>query len=101
MIQVWDRVVRLVHWSVAILVIANFFNDSGAEWHRYAGYLAGGLVIVRIVWGFTSSGYARFTCWWPGLRVIWNYARAVVAGNAPRYIGINPLGALMALVMWA
>jgi cytochrome b len=101
MIRVWDRVVRLVHWSVVLLVFANFLNESGSDWHRYGGYLAGGLVIMRIVWGFISSGYARFTRWWPGLRAISNYARAVAAGKAPRYIGINPLGASMAVLIWA
>lgn len=100
MIKVWDRIVRLVHWSLAVLLITNFLNDSGGDWHRYGGYLAGALVITRILWGFISRGYARFSTWWPEKRAVRRYALALFAGKETRYIGINPLGALMALVIW-
>jgi cytochrome b len=100
MIEVWDRVVRLVHWSVALLVIANFLNESGSNWHRYGGYVAGALVIVRMVWGFCSRGHARFSNWWPGFQALRCYASALVAGQAPRCLSINPLGACMALLIW-
>lgn len=99
MIEVWDRVVRFVHWSVAALVLANFIIDS-RPWHRYAGYLAVALVALRLAWGFASSGYARFSRWWPGTRDIITYLCETIAGNAPRYIGINPLGASMAVLLW-
>lgn len=99
MIDVWDRVVRTVHWSVAALVLANFVIESGPR-HRYAGYLAAALVALRLIWGFTSSGYACFSRWWPGIGQIVAYLRATLAGNAPRYIGINPMGASMAVVLW-
>lgn len=99
MIEVWDRVVRFVHWSVATLVLANFFIESGPR-HRYIGYLAVALVALRLVWGFTSSGYARFSRWWPGIREIITYLRQTMAGNAPRYLGINPMGASMAVLLW-
>ncbi|QDZ27318.1 cytochrome b/b6 domain-containing protein [Noviherbaspirillum sp. UKPF54] len=99
MIDVWDRVVRFVHWSVAALVLANFFIETG-RWHRYAGYLAAALVALRLAWGFTAPGYARFSRWWPGFRKIVTYLRQTIAGQAPRYIGINPMGASMAVLLW-
>ena len=100
MIRVWDPVVRLIHWSVALLAAANFLNEDGASWHRYGGYLAGALVMARIAWGCVSRGHARFSRWWPGIGGVLRYARALAAGNAPRFIGINPLGASMALLIW-
>ena len=99
MIEVWDRVVRFVHWSVAALVLANFLIDTGPR-HRYAGYLAVALVALRLIWGCISSGYARFSRWWPGFGEIIPYLRATIAGKAPRYIGINPMGASMAVALW-
>ncbi|HJV50850.1 MAG TPA: cytochrome b/b6 domain-containing protein [Noviherbaspirillum sp.] len=99
MIEVWDRVVRFVHWNVAALVLANFLIDTGPR-HRYAGYLAVALVALRLIWGCISSGYARFSRWWPGFGEIIPYLRATIAGKAPRYIGINPMGASMAVALW-
>lgn len=99
MVEVWDRIVRVVHWSVAVLVLANFFIESG-PWHRYAGYLAAALVALRVVWGITSTGYARFARWWPGIGEIISYFRETIAGKAPRYLGINPMGASMAVLLW-
>ncbi|WP_052452192.1 cytochrome b/b6 domain-containing protein [Noviherbaspirillum autotrophicum] len=99
MIAVWDRIVRFVHWSVAALVLANFVFETGPL-HRYAGYLAVALVALRLVWGFTATGYARFSCWWPGFGKTVTYLRQTIAGRAPRYIGINPMGAAMAVLLW-
>ncbi|RZI43266.1 cytochrome B [Herbaspirillum sp. HC18] len=100
MIQVWDRLVRIVHWSVALLVLGNFLNEDGSAWHRYAGYLAASLVLVRLCWGLVSTGYAGFSCWWPGFGNIVSYLRATFSGKVPRYLGINPLGAAMASTIW-
>ncbi|WP_019140580.1 cytochrome b/b6 domain-containing protein [Noviherbaspirillum massiliense] len=100
MIEVWDRLVRFVHWSVAALVLGNFFNESGETWHRYAGYLAVALVALRLCWGFLSTGHARFSRWWPGIRGILAYLRATSTGKVPRHLGINPAGAAMAVLLW-
>ncbi|TFV92778.1 cytochrome B [Oxalobacteraceae bacterium OM1] len=100
MIVVWDRLVRLVHWSVALLVLGNFLNEDGATWHRYAGYAAAALVGIRLLRGFLGRGYAGFAQWWPGLGELRDYLCALLAGRAPHPVGINPAGAVMAATMW-
>ena len=100
MVRVWDLPVRIVHWSVALLVIGNFLNEDGSAWHRYAGYLAASLVTLRLCWGFVSHGHAHFSRWWPGFSGLATYLRATLAGNAPRHLGINPAGAAMATMIW-
>lgn len=100
MTVVWDRLVRFVHWSVALAFAANFFNESGSAWHRYIGYAAAGLVLLRLGWGMGSSGYARFANWWPDRAGILSHLRALLAGRAFRHLGITPLGALMAGAIW-
>lgn len=100
LVRVWDRIVRTVHWGVALLILANFLNESGSSWHRYAGYAAASLVLARWVWGCISRGYAGFSNWWPGFTGIRNYLHATLAGNAARFIGINPAGACMAVLLW-
>lgn len=94
-VYVWDRVVRLVHWSLAALVLANLFLLEGPA-HRWAGYAALALVGLRLAWGIAGSPPARFAAWWPTLARL----RAHFSGNRiPR--GHNPLGALMVLTLLA
>jgi cytochrome b len=100
MIPVWDRLVRLLHWGVALLVLWNFLNEDGSPLHRYAGYGAVALVLLRLVWGCVSGGHAHFSRWWPGMAGILAYLRATLHGAAPRHLGINPAGAAMAAAIW-
>ncbi|WP_307838968.1 hypothetical protein [Deefgea sp. CFH1-16] len=39
-IKVWDPVVRVLHWSLAIAVLGNFLNEEGDLIHRWEGYAA-------------------------------------------------------------
>lgn len=100
MTVVWDRLVRLVHWGVALAFAANFLNESGSFWHRTIGYAAAGLVLLRLGWGVGSSGYARFANWWPDGAGVLSHLRALLAGRAFRRLGMTPLGALMAVSIW-
>lgn len=100
MVKVWDRVVRGTHWSVAALVFFQFLNEDGAPLHRYAGYLAGALVLLRLAWSTRASGFAHYSKWLPSVTRIKTYLRAARNGRAPRMLGLNPLGACMALLIW-
>ena len=102
MVAVWDPLVRLTHWSVALLVFGNFVNESGSRtWHRYAGYACVVLVLARMLWGRVGNGHARFSRWRPTISGVSVYLRVMLAGNPPRYLGHNPLGACMVLLLWA
>ncbi len=101
MVKVWDRVVRGTHWSVAALVFFQFLNEDGAALHRYAGYLAGALVLLRLAWSTRASGFAHYSKWLPSPTRIKTYLRTARHGRAPRMLGLNPLGACMALLIWS
>ena len=100
-IQIWDPLVRLLHWALAILVIANFLNEDGAFYHRWIGYTASAIVVVRIIWGFVGSKHARFSGWFPTPARVVEYTRLKLKGQAPRHLGHNPLGALMIFALIA
>lgn len=95
-IRVWDLLVRSVHWSLAALIVVELFNEAGANpWHRYLGYLAAALIVVRLVWGCGDRGHISLT------------SMAASARRAPSYfvlrspsIGHTPPGALMAFALW-
>lgn len=56
---VWDPFVRIFHWSlVGAFAVAFYYHES--VWdrliHVQAGYVAGGLLVARIVWGLMQTG---------------------------------------------
>jgi len=90
-LRVWDVVVRLTHWSVAAIVCYDLIDDSGDQMHRVLGYVAAGLVLFRILWGFIGSEHARFRAWLPRPAGVLAHARAMARLAEPG-AGITVLG---------
>jgi cytochrome b len=100
-VSVWDPLVRIAHWSVAILVAVEMLNEAGANpWHRYLGYTAGALVMVRLAWGLCGSRYARLTAMAQRAKHVVPYLRSSQRTKVQDYAGHNPLGACMAFALW-
>ena len=98
---VWDVFVRTVHWTLAALIAIELFNEAGANpWHRYFGYAAGALVLARLAWGLGPVGEARLARMLGTAREAPAYLGALRAGRTRTYLGHNPLGALMAFMLW-
>lgn len=94
--KVWDIVVRLFHWSLVACVLANLLLlEEGDPPHRWAGYIALGLIVLRLVWGFVGSRHARFASFFPTPSRLKAHLGAVKQGRHPQTVGHNPLGALM------
>ncbi|MFT3819356.1 MAG: cytochrome b/b6 domain-containing protein [Rubrivivax sp.] len=101
-VRVWDRAVRLLHWALVACVAAAWFTrDLRGPWHEWLGYGAAAIVASRLAWGFAGSPYARFAQFVRAPAATLAYARAVLAGAAPRYLGHNPLGGWMVLALLA
>ena len=63
-LRVWDPVVRVFHWSLVAAFFLAYFTepeDSGFAVHVWAGYFVGGLIVLRVIWGFIGSKHARFS----------------------------------------
>lgn len=96
--RVWDPIVRLFHWTVAGGVVANLaFLKHARTPHSYVGDVVA--VAVRLVWGLFARGDARLASFIPGPRAFVGYARALLARRDPRYLGHNPAGAAMAILL--
>ncbi|MDD5460442.1 MAG: cytochrome b/b6 domain-containing protein [Methylococcales bacterium] len=100
LIKVWDLPIRIFHW----LLVAGFFvayltEDDLLNVHVWAGYLVLGLLLFRLVWGFTGNNYARFSSFLCSPVQSAAYVKDVIAAKAKRYIGHNPAGALMILLL--
>ena len=100
-IRVWDPLVRILHWALAICVIANLLNEDGETIHRWLGYTASAIVVARVFWGLVGSRYARFADWFPTRSRLVPYVKALLHNRAPRYVGHNPAGATMMLALMA
>lgn len=101
-IKVWDPLVRFFHWTVAGGVILNLTllrHDQTP--HLYAGYAVVTALLVRLGWGFLARGHARFASFVPGPRRLSAYLRAMAMRREPRYVGHNPAGAAMILLLMA
>ena len=100
LIKVWDLPLRIFHWLlVAGFVIAYLTEDDLLTVHVWAGYLVFGLLLFRLVWGFIGNDYARFSNFLcsPVKSVV--YVKEVVALKSKRYLGHNPAGAAMILLL--
>ena len=98
-VKVWDPLVRLAHWGLAAAIVADLVNEAGANpWHRWIGYAALALVVVRLAWGCFGSGHARLSAM---ARSAANLGAYLSGANALAHAGHNPLGALMAFALWA
>jgi cytochrome b len=102
MILVWDPLVRVFHWTLATCFIAAYLLTEGnGAIHQALGYLAGGLVALRIAWGFIGPSRARFADFVPSRRSLFVYVRDMSRGREQRYIGHNPAGGVMILALLA
>jgi len=99
-IKVWDPLVRFFHWSlVSAFIIAFITEDDFLTIHSWAGYLILGLLIIRIIWGFVGSRYARFSDFVYSTENIKQFLKDTLALKAKRYIGHNPAGGAMVILL--
>jgi cytochrome b len=99
-IKVWDPAVRVFHWALVLAFTTAYL--SGEDWltvHVYAGYTVLGLVAFRLLWGLIGTRHARFSDFVASPRAALAYARDAVLLRARRYVGHNPAGGLMILLV--
>lgn len=105
----WDLPIRLFHWTLVALLIfawvsyryAEDFEDFLLKMHRWNGLAILTLLVWRVLWGFAGSSTARFANFVKGPKAAVGYGRDLVIGRPRRYLGHNPLGAAMVIVMLA
>jgi cytochrome b len=98
-VRVWDPFVRIFHWLLATVVLVNWFMDEPLWMHTWLGYLAAGLVILRIVWGFIGPENAQFINFVRGPRLVLEYVAGLVRFSSRRYLGHSPAGGAMIVAL--
>jgi len=99
-INVWDPLVRVFHWSLALFFVISYASgEEESLLHPWSGYAISTLLLVRLVWGFIGPKHARFSDFVYSKTQIISYAKGLINGDAKCYIGHNPLGGLMVVVL--
>jgi cytochrome b len=104
-VPVWDFPTRAFHWTLAVAVVTSYAT-GGEEgvWfvvHTVSGYAVALLLAFRLVWGFVGSVHSRFTDFVYSGRSVKDYAKRLLRFSPPRFVGHNPLGGWMVILMLA
>lgn len=95
---IWSKYTRFIHWTVATIVLLNaFVLEEGDPPHRYLGYVAVALVILRGIIGFKGMKYERFSNFPIGE---WKEFLQTHFKRTHHYIGHNPLASLTYFFVW-
>lgn len=98
----WDPLLRLAHWGIAAVVLANYaFTKEGGSVHIALGWAGMALLLLRLIWGFVGPREARFASFPPNPMAALRHLGGLLRGKAPQYPSHNPAGALMAYALWA
>lgn len=93
-VRVWDIPVRLFHLILASCFIIAWFtlDNRYLDIHIFVGYLMGGLIIFRILWGFIGGPYACFHDFTFGWSEVSDYLKGVLNKCPSHFLGHNPAG---------
>lgn len=99
-VRVWDPFVRFFHWVIAgAFAVAYVSADEMEQVHVVAGYLIGGLIVLRILWGLVGPRHARFTDFIYSPIAVIHYLRDLLLGHAKRTLGHSPAGGAMVIAL--
>lgn len=99
----WDFPIRAFKWTLVALVfmgwLSNKIGHATPAWHKWNGYAILALIMFRLLWGMVGGSTARFANFLQGPRGVIAYLRGVLTGTTGRYLGHNPLGAWVTVVL--
>jgi cytochrome b len=99
--RVWDPFVRVFHWSLVAAFVTAWLGKGEAVIHENAGMVVLALIIFRTAWGIIGPGSARFETFVRSPAVTLEYILSIFRGKPKHYLGHNPAGAAMILLMLA
>lgn len=104
--QVYDVPTRLFHWIFAGSFLAAFLIAKNVDdesqvfiYHMFLGFILAFSVILRVIWGFVGSKYARFSSFELAPSKLVRYIKQVLSGSTDRFPGHNPASSWAALAM--
>jgi len=99
--KVWSMFIRVFHWSLVLFFVAAYITSSSGDddIHMILGYIVSVLLFVRIVYGFTTQGYGRFSNFLYAPPMIWQHAKEIACNQPKHYLGHSPMGSAMVFAL--
>ena len=103
-LRVWDLPLRLFHWLLVVAIALAFLSSEEDsvlnQWHVLSGWVAGILIVFRIVWGFVGGEHSRFADF---IRPsgLGSHVAELLHGRAEPTLGHNALGSVSVLLLLA
>ncbi|MBX2885547.1 MAG: cytochrome b/b6 domain-containing protein [Granulosicoccus sp.] len=96
--------IRIWHWLLVVSVVAGwllgYYRDfSIMQWHFYAGYMTGGLLVIRLLLGLFGPSSLRFSSLGFSWQQLKNYVSHFLRRAPSGVAGHNPLGSLSVIAM--
>ena len=98
-VMVWDRVVRYGHWALVAGFALAWLSEDWRTAHIVFGLIVAAIVVIRIVWGFIGSRYARFTSFVRPFADVRAHLAALRRGEVEPTLGHNPAGGWAVVAM--
>lgn len=100
-VRVWDLATRLFHWVLVALIGLSWYSGETGDMdlHIRSGMAILTLVIFRVIWGFAGSATSRFSGFLRSPHAAMKYGLDLARNRAPRFLGHNPLGGWMVVVL--
>jgi cytochrome b len=98
-VKVWDLFIRVFHWSVAVGFFVAYVTEDLLTLHVWAGYVIGGLLVLRVFWGLVGPLHARFADFVYRPATVAAYLRDLISFRAKRYLGHSPAGGAMVVAL--
>jgi len=101
----WDLPTRIAKWLLALLVglafASRYYGDDALIWHQWNGLAILVVIVFRLLWGFLGGSTARFASFLHGPAAAFAYAASLLRGRPQHFLGHNPLGGWMVIVLLA
>jgi len=101
--NIWSLYIRIFHWSLVLLfALAYYTSTSGDDdLHAIFGYMISVLLLTRVLYGFFSSGYAKFSNFLYSPAKFFKHAKQIITNQPEHCIGHSPMGAYMVFSLLA
>ncbi|OGS99456.1 MAG: cytochrome B [Gallionellales bacterium RBG_16_56_9] len=103
-ILIWDAPTRVFHWLQAISFAGAYLtaeSERNRDIHMAFGYILLGLIVFRLLWGFSGARYARFSSFLFKPGEIIAYLLSLFKGKPGHYLGHNPAGSVSVWLLLA
>ena len=102
-VPVWDLPTRIFHWALVIAVVVSYATGGEeGSWfvvHTVSGYVVALLLLFRLAWGFSGSAHSLFSDFVYSPTSVSAYVRRLVRLAPPKFVGHNPLGGWMVILL--